>query len=171
MHAAHDFADVIHVDPFAFDREDLFWSLRAATDAARDGFATTAMVRADPMRGSGRAYVHGASRRLLDVLAKGGWAPLPRHEAVGLPDRLWFIEDPVELPADASLMLAHWTAKSYADDLELLFGRRNGDRVPDGRFFTRAVVRHAEGCLMCSPPRREPRHGGCCSSWSRETRG
>ena len=97
------------------------------------------------MRGSGRAYVHGASRRLLDLLATSGWAPLPSREAVGLLDRLWFIEDPVELPADASLMLAHWTAKSHADDLELLFGRRNGERVPDGRFFTCSVVRHSDG--------------------------
>lgn len=104
---AQDLPDTSHIDAFAFDPVELFEGLRIATEVARDAFAANAMVASDPLRGSGRAYVHDGSGRLLDLLSGGGWAPLPAHEAVGLPGSLWFIEDPVELPADAPLMLAH----------------------------------------------------------------
>ena len=140
----HHFPDISRIDGFAYKPAEFFESLRFATEVSRDVFAEVGMVASDRLRGSGRAYVQGASPHLLAFLAEGGWSPLPPHEAVGLPVGLWFIEDPVDLPRDGSLMLAHWTAKSYADDLELFFGRRGDTRVPDGTFFTRSVVRQPE---------------------------
>lgn len=133
-----DRMDVTAFDPFAVPPEDLFEGLHLSLELMRDGCMTNTEIMADTRVGAGRCYAVGASPRLRELLQVDGWEPLPDHEGIGLPPGLLFLEDPVPLPPSPPLMLAHFVAKHYVDDLRLLFGRA------DGTFFPRAVARQPD---------------------------
>lgn len=137
-HRHEDYRVAGAFDPFAMPPEDLFEGLHLALELMRDNCMGNAEIMADPRIGAGRCYVMNASPRLRDLLEVDGWAPLPDHEAIGLPEGLLFIEDPVTLPQSSPLTLAHFVAKHYVDDLRLMFDRA------DGAFFPRAVSRQPD---------------------------
>lgn len=133
-----DRMDTSGFDPFAAPPEDLFEGLHLALELMRDNCMANVEIMADPRVGSGRCYVMHASPRLRDLLEVDGWEPLPEHEGIGLPKDLLFLQDPVDLPPPLPLMLAHFVARHYVDDLRMLFKRG------DGVFFPRAVARQPD---------------------------
>lgn len=136
------------LDPFAVPPGDLFEGLHLSLELMRDNCMANAEIMADPRVGAGRCYVMNTTPRLRELLEVDGWEPLPDHEGIGLPDGLLFLEDPVALPPSPPLMLAHFVARHYVDDLRLLFGRA------DGVFFPRAVAQQPDAWVRGGDARR-----------------